>query len=630
MPAMNSTEKKSAPTKPLPLAVPLVLGLFLAIVLLIGHMEGRLGTPGKLVDSDCYMWLLRTEHLYNGAGWYDQTSPRSNAPYGETLHWGRPFDLVLLVPALTLTPFYGFHKALYLWGLAVAPVLLIPTAMLFVWALRPLLTRFQLFLACGLFLSNTAILVNFFPAQPDHKCLNTLLFTAAMGLSLRAVNLQFRTTQAALLGLVFAVGLWSSMEMLFAIVVLQTVLSLLWVRRGDIWAQRACLVSFFMTVFSSGALLLHRPLSQLANFENDSLSLLQLALLALLTIAWLVLWKFVRTEKIFTRFVTGTFAAIVVCAGVYWLHPTFFKGPFGDCDPEVRRIWMSKIQDTLPLAGTSLQSLAAVLYLCGMSLLALPTALGLAWRNRSTTSHEWLFLAIGLTAALGLSLFVADRCSTQAALFALGPLSVFLANLLNEEKWPMPVRLLSLLTLSSAGVVLSFLLVLFGTTLSAHVTQPTTVSAPSAYPAPALRSMEQLPTIELAHFLNGPEFPVPQRILTHLDLGAELMYRTPHEVIATPYHRNVAGILDDFHIMESRDDKEAEAIVQRRGVTLILTCPSLDEANTYYEADGLQDTLYERLLKNQPPQWLNRVELPPNLRGDFQLWTVSAQLNNSK
>jgi hypothetical protein len=100
------------------------------------------------------------------------------------------------------------------------------------------------------------------------------------------------------------------------------------------------------------------------------------------------------------------------------------------------------------------------------------------------------------------------------------------------------------------------------------------------------------------------------------------MYRTPHETIATPYHRNKAGILDDFHVMEAQDDAEAEAILRRRGVTLILVCPTLDESETYYDV-GTPGTLYERLLENRPPGWLKPVELPASLREDFQLWAVS-------
>jgi hypothetical protein len=192
-----------------------------------------------------------------------------------------------------------------------------------------------------------------------------------------------------------------------------------------------------------------------------------------------------------------------------------------------------------------------------------------------------------------------------------------LPRLVPEGRLPASVRLLLLLILGNAGVILSFVPRYFAVAPGAAIEAGTAAS-----PVRVTRSMEELPTIELAQFLESARFPAPQRILTEIDLSAELMYRTPHETIATPYHRNRDGILDDFHVMEAQDDAVAEAILRRRGVTLILVCPTLDESKTYYDV-GTSGTLYERLMKNRPPGWLKQVELPASLREDFQLWAVS-------
>lgn len=55
---------------------------------------------GELADSDCYMRLLRVEALHDGGPWYDPVVRRENAPYGQTSHWTRPFDVVLLLGAV--------------------------------------------------------------------------------------------------------------------------------------------------------------------------------------------------------------------------------------------------------------------------------------------------------------------------------------------------------------------------------------------------------------------------------------------------------------------------------------------------------------------------------------------------
>ncbi len=51
---------------------------------------------GGLLDSDSYMRLVRVDLLYQTGAWYDGNIPRSNAPYGDILHWTRLFDAVLL------------------------------------------------------------------------------------------------------------------------------------------------------------------------------------------------------------------------------------------------------------------------------------------------------------------------------------------------------------------------------------------------------------------------------------------------------------------------------------------------------------------------------------------------------
>jgi len=51
---------------------------------------------GGLIGTDGYMRLVRVELLQETGAWFDGRIPRSNAPYGDTLHWTRPLDVLLL------------------------------------------------------------------------------------------------------------------------------------------------------------------------------------------------------------------------------------------------------------------------------------------------------------------------------------------------------------------------------------------------------------------------------------------------------------------------------------------------------------------------------------------------------
>lgn len=113
----------------------------------------------------------------------------------------------------------------------------------------------------------------------------------------------------------------------------------------------------------------------------------------------------------------------------------------------------------------------------------------------------------------------------------------------------------------------------------------------------------------------------PQTILTFLDIGPELLYRTRHAVIGTPYHRNGDGIFDSYRIMAASDQDTARDLIDQRRIDLVLLCQSPAERSFYAVPEGEQ-TLYQRLDRGTPPVWLSSVELPPALRNQAALYRV--------
>jgi hypothetical protein len=76
-----------------------------------------------LVDSDGYARLLRIERLIETGGWFDVSLPRADWPYGGSLHWTRPLDVLLILLALPAAAAVGFGLALYWAGAIVSPLL---------------------------------------------------------------------------------------------------------------------------------------------------------------------------------------------------------------------------------------------------------------------------------------------------------------------------------------------------------------------------------------------------------------------------------------------------------------------------------------------------------------------------
>ena len=140
----------------------------------------------------------------------------------------------------------------------------------------------------------------------------------------------------------------------------------------------------------------------------------------------------------------------------------------------------------------------------------------------------------------------------------------------------------------------------------------------------ALPALASCPLGELARYLNDPRGlgDRPRTIVASVNFGPELLYRTGHRVLATPYHRNSAGILAAYRIMSAAGDAGARAMLRDRGVELVLLCPDATEAAVFAGAGG-ESTFYLRLLRGELPAWLRPLALAPELGQAFRLFEVA-------
>jgi len=143
-----------------------------------------------------------------------------------------------------------------------------------------------------------------------------------------------------------------------------------------------------------------------------------------------------------------------------------------------------------------------------------------------------------------------------------------------------------------------------------------------------VRSYRRISMIPVCEYLNEADKWQERelRILTHIDFGEEILYRTQHEVIGTPTatgtsHRNGQGILDTFDIMTAETDEKALELIRKRDIDLILICPEYPESQHYSRPEQIS-TFYQRLLEDIIPHWLRKVELPSNLSSSFMLFEI--------
>jgi len=88
-------------------------------------------------------------------------------------------------------------------------------------------------------------------------------------------------------------------------------------------------------------------------------------------------------------------------------------------------------------------------------------------------------------------------------------------------------------------------------------------------------------------------------------------------VVATGHHRGAAGMHDVIAAFMAPPE-EAHAIIRKRHTSLIAVCPDIYEPSVY--AGRAPNGLMAQLMKDRPPEWLQRVDLAPG--SNIRFWKV--------
>ena len=216
---------------------------------------------GNLADSDGYARLVRIHRLVETGGWFDITLPRANWPYGGSLHWTRPLDVLLIAMALPLTAVTGFAKALYWAGVMVSPLLHGLTALAVMWAARPLLGSPGAVIAGTLTAIQFGILGYATIGHADHHMLVGLIAALAFGLTIRVLMETGEgdaNRHALALGVVLAAGIWVGTEVQVTAGLCLGVLGLRWAFEGEAWLERNHRLALGLTLGLAAAVAVER------------------------------------------------------------------------------------------------------------------------------------------------------------------------------------------------------------------------------------------------------------------------------------------------------------------------------------------------------------------------------------
>jgi hypothetical protein len=587
--------------------------LLLVVAQGLNHVrDGMVALDGKFIGLDGYTHLLRAKELWNGAAWTDHRIHRGNPPEGDELYWPRPFDLVLLAGALPLTPIMGFDAALHAWGIFVSPALHLLSLFVLLWAARPLFDDRGLFYLGVLFAFQLFIVHMASVARPDHHSLLGLLFIWLVGAGLRLVSAEGGAGAALRAALPAVLSMWISLESLVATAACFVALGVGWITVREDFARKGAVFALALAGGFALTLLIEHGLAGLTEPHYDAPSPVHLALFVMTALVWLALLALDRLPAVAgsagLRLAASIAGAIAVVGLMRLLLPKFFLGPLAEIDSKVVAEWFDYIAEYKPMIDPRhlRASLPLFLFHLGSALLAVPFMLYRIVRGSGFERRAWLWLLL-----LGVAYVALSANQQRWANFAQYVVVIPYAALLLAWTGGSEGTRSLLGAARRAGFVVLFL---FGFPLVAGLMyKPRAAAAPSV----------PCPLTAMSRWIDGePELNTrTHRILSFINFGPELLYRTKHEVIATPNHRNGASVLDAINALGRLPPEEAHAVIARRGVDLVLVCRGTEEATDYRSGNG-GNTLFVALENGRAPDWLKPVTLPPALAQSFVLAEV--------
>jgi hypothetical protein len=532
----------------------------------------------SLGDTDDALRLTMVRDLASGQGWFDQKLTRLQPPLGLYMHWSRLIDggeaALLKLFGLILPPAQAETAMRLTWPLlwlapAVAAVLLIA---------RRLGGGTAVFLtAVGMVCLSLSLTVQFQPGRVDHH--NVQIACCLMALA-AAVQRPSRAWAAAC-GLATALGLAIGLETLPFLALIGAAVALAWAF-GRTSAREPIA---YGAALAAGALVLHLIQTPPGRWTVTACDALAANLVAGLLVAGAGL---ALAAAAGARAGTGGRIAMLAIVGVaaggayLALEPLCLHGPMAAIDPELKRLWLSKIREMKPWPSLAASAPGEAI------LLAAPVVIGaLAWlwlgrRREARADTAWRLCGamIIVSGLMGLTAIRGAECAVWFFAPVFGAAGADLAAAVMGRRMIPAVALVM-------GVSFA------------------PVCAMAALPDRA-RASGQDHCADTAAFAPLSRLP-PGLVLGEIDAGPYILANTPQSAVQAPYHRMTWGILSGLHALAAPIVR-AEGQVRGLHVTYVLDCPAhIRQADRV----GLPaDSLQTQLDRGRVPAWLEPLSRP--------------------
>jgi hypothetical protein len=268
------------------------------------------------------------------------------------------------------------------------------------------------------------------------------------------------------------------------------------------------------------------------------------------------------------------------------LEPRCLNGPFAFLDPAVGPIWLSNVREMKSLAAISRQQGLVV----GVAIAAYPFAALIAAAALATDTkmrRDPAFAVIASALALATVMTLAAIRTQPYTIWLCIPVIAAVAMKLTEWLHFKSLAARAVLTILLAPAVISA-----GAILIAEA-----AGGPPVLERDNAACFQSASYSELAKLPKGV-------VAADVDYGSFVVASTPHSVLAAPYHRLHAAIIEDHRIFAS-PPQQARQLLKDAGVSYVLMCG--DRPPGGLSDAERRDSLWNSLHTNAVPEWLEAM-----------------------
>jgi hypothetical protein len=622
-----------------------------------------------LPDTDDYMRFNQMFNWLHGQSWFDMSMPRLYPQHVINMHWARLPDVPLAAVFLVLEQLaHFFQLKASQQDVALLTAFFVPIALmcglmyLMSHMARPLLSRSRANLACFTILLCGQLIFQFLPMRVDHHAYILLCAgTAFFALQLIAIHVR-PTLMALIAGIALAIGMWNGAEILPMLVLFCAAFTILAILDNRVLLASAL---FGASLLAANFILLFiaRAPGDYWAIEFDAFSFFYVLLAALVAGFFATFYG----VSLLTRNKAILLAAagfIALCGS--WLllskFPTFIEGPYAQVNPLLNSLFFPNIREAIPLYKswadiannftiTPGKSVGAAFYYfgtriflpgCGIFISLYMAIWGkVGFRERKL----WALFAFFAASFTMLAMFWQVRVITYAQLVSGIPLTWMVLNYLKTLPKHYSGR-----KLFAYEILVVFMLTLFPT-----IVMPAILGQSKFMPDMLFFLGKGVDSVcrnrmQINAYLQDLAVRKKKNftIMAPMDYTPELMFYTPHNFIAAPYHRNDRGIIDmtTFFRSSPPNDEAAKAIARKLDIDYVLVCKDSPFQGTLSKGgeiksvavsyknqtitsepdpkDVKKGSLGLRLTKGTPPAWLETRDVP--LEVDFKLFEVKKNM----